>query len=245
MSMILPGHGATADVGRALHPAKGDRGAVTRRHPALRSSPLAFHPDARPSRCYLLCGSTPAVRSWVAAALTDTGLAGHPEEYFHLPYQNLFLAEWGIPGPVEFETYLALVLQAGMGPSGVFGADVDWESFQALLGHLRNSAVSLEVPDDLLLSAYFPRLRYLYLIDEEDWVRNLARRGQHAQVAGSAGRTGADPSVQQRWIDYFDANAVDPVVLSYQELSDDRDTALERILVNLGVLEAGSRRVGF
>lgn len=208
---------------------------------ACPTSPLALHPDARPSRSYLVCGSSPAVRSWVAAALGATGLAGHPEEYFHLPYQNLFLTEWGIPAPVEFETYLALVLQAGMGPTGVFGAEVDWDGFEALLCQLRNSAVCLEVPDDLLLSAYFPRLRYLYLAEEENLDPPKGRRGRRLQVAGSAGRTGADPSVQQRrWMAYFGANAVDPVVVSHRELSNDRDAVVKKILAALGITPAGT-----
>jgi LPS sulfotransferase NodH len=146
-------------------------------------------PDPRQS--YLICSTPRTGSSLLCDALTATGVAGRPEEYFQ------FRARTGFPrrpqeyfegaadgeifeilGPrtrVEedearydpsrferYEGYLEWALEAGTTPNGVFGAKVMWGYFNGFVTGLRWA-----VPGRQRLSvcelapSVFPELRYL------------------------------------------------------------------------------------
>src|SRR5207245_1162163 len=117
----------------------------------------------QPHTSYLICATPRSGSTLLCEALTNTGLAGRPEEFFQacketgLPRRPLEYFE-GIDttevatilgegaGPDEhlmqpvsgesFADYLARVIEQGTTPNGVFGAKVMWAYFQGLLSTL-------------------------------------------------------------------------------------------------------------
>ncbi len=144
-----------------------------------------------PHQSYLICSTPRTGSSLLCDALTATGVAGRPEEYFQFrartgfprrPQEYFEGAEdaeiFDILGPrtrVEedearydpsrferYEGYLEWALAAGTTPNGVFGAKVMWGYFNGFVTGLRWA-----VPGRQRLSvcelapSVFPELRYL------------------------------------------------------------------------------------
>jgi LPS sulfotransferase NodH len=144
----------------------------------------------QPHTSYLICATPRSGSTLLCEALTNTGIAGRPEEFFQarketgLPRRPLeyfegiatteiasILGEGTRPNellmqPVSGESYadyLARVIEEGTTPNGVFGAKVMWGYFDGLLnnlGHLHHSR-GLAVSDPL--STAFPYLHYIWL----------------------------------------------------------------------------------
>lgn len=140
---------------------------------------------------YLICSTPRTGSSLLCDALTDTGVAGRPEEYFQ------FRARTGFPrrpqeyfegagdpeildilGPrtrVEedealydpsrferYEQYLEWAVQAGTTPNGVFGAKVMWGYFNGFVTGLRWALPNRQrLPVPELVQAVFPNLTYI------------------------------------------------------------------------------------
>ena len=83
-------------------------------------------------RCYLICAKRAVRVHALSRALSDTGLAGHPDEYFVTGPPEAFHRgpPFGKPGLLarhhgvdEREEFLRLVYRVGSTPNGVFGAN--------------------------------------------------------------------------------------------------------------------------
>jgi trehalose 2-sulfotransferase len=99
-------------------------------------------------RCYLICANARCGSTLLSRALSDTGIAGHPDEYFLTGPAEVFppgttFCEDGplarLHGVIEREEFLRLVYRVGSTPNGLFGAKAMWnyigwamENFQEL-----------------------------------------------------------------------------------------------------------------
>jgi LPS sulfotransferase NodH len=153
-----------------------------------------------PTRSYLICSTPRTGSSLLCDALTATGVAGRPEEYFQ------FRARTGFPrrpqeyfegaqdaeifeilGPrtrVEedearydpsrferYEHYLDWALEEGTTPNGVFGAKVMWGYFNGFVTGLRWAVPGRQrLAVSDLAPSVFPNLRYLW-VTRRDKVR--------------------------------------------------------------------------
>ena len=105
-------------------------------------------------RCYLVCANTRCGSTLLSRALSDTDIAGRPDEYFLTGPPEAFPpgeTHWE-DGPLarrhgvaEREQFLRLVYQVGSTPNGVFGAKIMWnyvgwamENFQGAASILSN-----------------------------------------------------------------------------------------------------------
>ena len=102
----------------------------------------------RPLKCYLICANARCGSTLLSRALSDTGIAGHPDEYYVTGPPEAFSPgarfwEDGMlaqrHGISQREDFLQLVYEVGSTPNGVFGATWMWnyvgwavESFQEL-----------------------------------------------------------------------------------------------------------------
>ena len=110
-------------------------------------------------RCYLICANARCGSTLLSRALSDTGLAGHPDEYFVTGPPEAFspgstfwedgplARHYGVDGREEF---LRLVYRVGSTPNGVFGAKLMWnyvpwmiEKFQELPRFKRSNMVEI------------------------------------------------------------------------------------------------------
>ncbi len=148
-----------------------------------------------PTCAYLVCATPRSGSTLLCEALTNTGLAGRPKEYFEAlkatgrPRQpneyftNLAYPElasilddqsrlaW-LPHPItnDYPVYLDHVLRAGTTPNGVFGAKMMWGYFGDFLAHLRDIPIYSQMHAPELLATIFPDLHYL-LVTRLDKVR--------------------------------------------------------------------------
>jgi trehalose 2-sulfotransferase len=152
-----------------------------------------------PSRSYLVCATPRSGSTLLCHLLDQTGIAGHPEEYFEAlrhsgvprrPHEyfdperhsNLMrLAFRELPdgsehrpnplwAPESYERYLDWALRAGTTPNGVFGAKLMWGYLGDFADLLRGIEGNAGLTVPDLLAAAFPGLRYVQ-ITRQDKVR--------------------------------------------------------------------------
>jgi LPS sulfotransferase NodH len=178
-----------------------------------------------PDRSYLVCATPRSGSTLLCHLLDQTGVAGHPEEYFEAlrhsgaprrPHEyfdadrhaNIIerLAFRELPDGIErtanplwapesYDRYLAWALDAGTTPNGVFGAKLMW-------GYLGDFATLLRGIDGNagrtvpeLLAASFPNLRYVQ-ITRRDKVRQAVSLWKAVQTQAWRARDDDAPSVE-------------------------------------------------
>jgi LPS sulfotransferase NodH len=146
-----------------------------------------------PHRSYLVCATPRSGSTLVCQALTDTGVAGRPEEYFEAlrhsgrprrPEEYFegvddrsildHLGERGIGDEPQqrsplwsraaYDRYLEWAMDAGTTPNGVFGAKLMWGYFGDFVSLLRNIPAYSELSVAELLPAVFPDLQFVRVV---------------------------------------------------------------------------------
>jgi trehalose 2-sulfotransferase len=147
----------------------------------------------QPDRSYLVCASPRSGSTLACHALTETGVAGTPEEYFEaLRYSGRprrpeeyfrgvedqsirdHLGERGIGAEspprsplwsrAAYDRYLEWALEAGTTPNGVFGAKLMWGYLGDFVSLLRNVPSYRDLPLADLLPAVFPKVTFVRVI---------------------------------------------------------------------------------
>lgn len=141
-----------------------------------------------PHTSYLICATPRSGSTLLCEALDNTGIAGHPKEYFEA------LKETGLPRRPEeyFDTleddtlgdyfqvadeyaepvfwdgpgyanYLCRVLDEGTTPNGVFGAKMMWGYFGDFIENVRQIPAYRDVIVPDMLATVFPNLHYIWV----------------------------------------------------------------------------------
>lgn len=149
--------------------------------------------ESMPDRSYLVCATPRSGSTLVCQALTDTGVAGKPEEYFEAlrhsgrprrPEEYFdgvddrsilgHLGERGVGSDQQqrsplwsraaYDRYLEWTMQSGTTPNGVFGAKLMWGYFGDFTSLLRNIPAYSDLPLAELLPAVFPDLTFVRVV---------------------------------------------------------------------------------
>lgn len=147
----------------------------------------------RPQRSYLVCATPRSGSTLVCNALSETGVAGRPEEYFEALRhsgrprrpEEYFLgvedqsirdhlgeraigAEQPPRSPLwsraAYDRYLEWAFEAGTTPNGIFGAKLMWGYFGEFVSLLRNVPAYRDVPLAELLPTVFPELTFVRVV---------------------------------------------------------------------------------
>jgi LPS sulfotransferase NodH len=200
---------------------------------------------------YLVCATPRSGSSLLCEVLTNSGLAGRPEEYFWKSFEAEWSERWDAS---DYGEYLECALHEGTTANGVFGAKIMWahlEYFTHQLRCLRGNDVST-VPD--LLSSLFPGLHYIY-ISRQDTVRQAVSLWRALQTwewnktdQSDSDRPEAvfdfaaiDHLVQEidahnaGWKQFFQEHGIEPYTLVYEELTLDPERHARDILLALGI----------
>jgi trehalose 2-sulfotransferase len=146
----------------------------------------------QPRSSYLICATPRSGSTLLCEALGNTGLAGHPKEYFEA------LKETGLPrrpreyfrtlnnkeileylgeysrldddavhalfwDAATYPGYLARVFEEGTTPNGVFGAKVMWGYLDDFVSNLRLIPAYKDMDVPTLLATVFPNLQYIWV----------------------------------------------------------------------------------
>jgi LPS sulfotransferase NodH len=130
-------------------------------------------------RAYLICANQRSGSNLLCRALSDTGVAGHPTEYFLCGPPDAFAPGWKFweEGPLAQEhgisdrrRYLDLVRRLGSTPNGVFGAKLMANNLIWVEAKLRELEEFQTLSRAAMFHELFPDLRVIHLI-RRDLVR--------------------------------------------------------------------------
>lgn len=124
--------------------------------------------DSFPGRAYFICGDARTGSSLLAATLRATGRAGKPFEYFtRAEIDKPWLrGELRVPDDVPFTGFpdwRDYILGAGSEMGGVFAASVHYWQLPHCVETFRAEGADPATPALDVLSAFFPRLRLVWL----------------------------------------------------------------------------------
>jgi len=194
--------------------------------------------------------------------LADTGVAGHPESYFHKPDLGNWASALGVSrsdGMSELE-YLRLLIdtaiEQGTANTGLFGLRLQRHSFDFLFRQLRSLCPD-ETRDKARFEAVFGRTLFVHLTRPDklsqavSYVKAQQSGLWHRAADGSelerlsppadpvfnfeALKDCRDQFIQfdQDWNDWFAEQAIELLRLSYDDLCADPQAELKRVLTAL------------
>jgi trehalose 2-sulfotransferase len=176
-----------------------------------------------PAVSYLVCATPRSGSTLLCHALDQTGVAGHPQEYFEAllhsglprrPHEYFDISRHAniierlafrempdAPGttpnelwqPERYDRYLAWAFDQGTTPNGVFGAKLMWGYLGDFAQLLRGMPGMVGLSVPVLLERSFPGLRYIQ-ITRTDKVRQAVSLWKAVQTQAWKRSTGDAPS---------------------------------------------------
>jgi LPS sulfotransferase NodH len=186
-----------------------------------------------PTKSYLVCGTPRSGSSLLCGYLSNTKIAGNPEEYYWKDNEAEGYEKWGIK---TYEEYLAKTIELGTTENGVFGAKVMWGYMEDFLTKLRSITNKPFISDKELLEHFFPKLDFLFIIREDEVAEAVSWA-----IAGQTGiwfhgdtRTPEKEAVynfemidtlvyevqrhNREWNEWFTQYEINPYRITYEEL---------------------------
>lgn len=195
-------------------------------------------------KSYFICFTVRSGSSLLCQLLTDTGLAGQPEECF---YHNISPGNPGGDKIPDYQSYIAEALKAHSTANGVFGSKIGGGYWRDFARRLLTIEANAGLPLHAALERCFPDLRYIHLTR-----RNHVRQAVSHWLAIQSGRwssqqTATNPaprydyaaidSLLQElafreavWADYFARNGIIPLRVVYEDFVQQKEAAILRIL---------------
>jgi LPS sulfotransferase NodH len=204
---------------------------------------------------YLIC-TTPRSGSWLLAeALTGTGLAGRPQDYFWHADEQTHRRQLGVPADAPFADYFRKVVEYATTPNGVCGVKMMSGNLEYFVGFAQALVGTQHVPVPELLATLFPNLHYIWLKRNDkvrqaiSWVR-ASQTGVYMITDDTQRPTGAQVSFdfdviarevrafereEAFWGQYFATCGVEPLTVVYEDFASAYEETALRILDHLGV----------
>jgi trehalose 2-sulfotransferase len=195
-------------------------------------------PEARRPRGYVICSEHRSGSTLLANLLTSTGVLGRPDEFFR---DTVFAARFD-----RDPSLLEGLLQQASGANGVYGLKVFTQQFDATI---KSRWVER-----------LPNLSFIYLERRDllgqaiSLVRALQTGQYHSHQAASAEPRYDAVAIARhierisdgyvRWRRYFARNGIEPLWLSYEELTVEPKETVERVARFLDVELAPSAATG-
>jgi len=207
----------------------------------------------QPHTSYLVCGTPRSGSSLLCEALTNTGIAGRPEEYFQPANEIIWKERWGTSTCAE---YLSRAIAQCTTPNGVFGVKMMWGYFDHFLHtvHQMPDYKKRKMPVHSMLQAIFPNLHYIW-IKRRDTVRQAVSQAKAIQtkqwvVRGENSRPARKPEfsfmqidfmVQEiqvhnaAWRRFFTEHHIQPLVIVYEDFVSRYEETVREALQHLGL----------
>lgn len=220
----------------------------------------------QPMDSYIICGTPRTGSTLLCGLLASTKVAGDPDSFFMGDLDPVWVEHWGLPvrgrlGAADYgAAYLQAAIRAGRGQTGVFGLRLMRRDLGALLDLI--DGVFPGLPSDRSrLEAAFGRVLFIHLAREDKLAQaiSMVKAEQsglwHVAADGSElerlspprdphydfGRIALKVAELERydaaWLTWFAGQAIEPLCISYEILSEDPAGAVARICKALGVPE--------
>ena len=208
----------------------------------------------RPAISYLVCATPRSGSSLLCESLTNTGLAGRPNEFFIRHTDWWSLPEWG--ETKDIEQYLAWLFEDCSTPNAVFGAKIMMDHFVELVEELRKLPGRARLGADARLQSVFPGLRYVWMTRRDKLRQAISRlrtdqTGRWWRHQGDLDLPVPKPRFNRKeierrleeirfqeaeWQTFFDASGTEPVVVVYEDLVGSYEATAKRVAKELGIV---------
>lgn len=219
----------------------------------------------QPSISYLVYATARSGSTLLCEALTGTGIAGWPDEYFVPGAQStLRPATWLTKlGTVPLPDYVREIVQENTTEDGVFGAKFDWFTHQTFISEMRTYPECRNLSDHEILSSFFPNLHYIW-VTRRDKIRQaisvwkaMQDNKWNSQIESSPSGAGVPlrrveaaprfsfPLIAEQLLliadseagvaSYFAENRIVPCTVVYEDLALDYEGTASRVLNYLGI----------
>ncbi|MCM2291510.1 Stf0 sulfotransferase family protein [Allorhizobium sp. BGMRC 0089] len=225
-----------------------------------------------PFTSYIICTSPRSGSTLLCKMLSDTGVAGHPNSYFHRPSLEAWMSDLGVDSSSHssdrdrLETIFRAAIRAGSRETGMFGLRLQRHSFDFFMEQL--ALLYPQPQSDLArLQAAFGPVLFIHLtrLDKVEQAVSYVKAEQsglwHKAADGSELERLAPPAdpvyngqevaachtrftnFDRQWRLWFDAQAITPLHLTYEALAADPVGTLRFILERLGLDPAHAEKV--
>lgn len=205
---------------------------------------------------YIIC-TTVRSGSWMlCSALRQTGVAGHPSEFFGQTLGEEILNNRNVNKLENIESFMDRMVEVSTTPNGVFGTKLPANHVGMFLRraseHNGRKFASLREA----FETEFPNLHYVHLHRENKVAQAISL--YRAVMTGLWRRIAGDASASQRpepeydhfaiqrcyqdivlsdryWEGFFGYHGITPIRLSYDEMASNYDPTIRRLLASLGL----------
>ncbi len=196
---------------------------------------------------YLICSTPRSGSSLLCSALWQTGVAGHPDDYFKPEHMDS--VDWA----GDAAEYCGRLFELGATPTGICGVKTMWLDLEDLAAHVRARTRERSL-GPMEVTRYFPPLRHIWTT-RRDKVRqaiSLAKAKQTEIWNVRAGKRPAYPELrfdagqiethlveietwEEAWWRYFRSRGIEPLCVCYEDFVSDYEATVRRVLAFLGV----------
>lgn len=185
-------------------------------------------------RVYVIASQPRSGSHYLARLLRETGQAGVPLEYFHTAHWKRWVKRCRRENPLAA---FRIMCQLRTTPNGVFGFKAHWKQFQLactlrLENELATASYIQITRDDLLgqaISLVIASQTGVWVHDHEP-ARSPEYSFEAIQIA-----LGQLVAERGQWDRFFAVTGIQPLRISYEELSGDRDRTMQRVCEHLDI----------
>lgn len=183
---------------------------------------------------YVIASQPRSGSHYLAALLRGTGQAGVPLEYFHKGHWKSWVKRCRRENPLSA---FRILCQLRTTPNGVFGVKAHWRQFQfACTLRLENefkAAKFVQITrDDLLGQA----ISLVIASQTGAWVHDHQPRSEPEYSFAAIQRAiGTIVSERGHWDRFFALTGINPLRVTYERLTEQRDATMELVCGHLGI----------
>ena len=201
---------------------------------------------------YLICTSPRTGSNLLCEALTRTGAAGAPQEYFKTQFQEMFSRKLGIDPGLDYLAYLRAAIAQTSSGAGVFGAKVMLRQLAPWLDRLRAGAVG--ETDRAVIEKLLPGVRIILLTRASKLRQAISfSRAKQTDAWVARHRSSAEPAFhfaeleklvvrfereEAAWKSWCIEQQIEPFPITYEQLTADYEETVAAVLRFVGTRDA-------
>jgi LPS sulfotransferase NodH len=223
-----------------------------------------FHKLRHPRRCYVVCAIPRSGSNLLTDGLHATRRAGRPKQFFLRKSESDFAAAHNLDLSVGFAAYIRDISAATATSNEVFGFKLMSWYLNDFLGRLRETGAfaGAGTTDLDLLRNAFPRLKFVHVIRRHKLRQALSKARAHqtglwkvqegkaiqrepqfdAELIEQCLQESAEQ--EKLWGQFFQRIAIDPLRIEYENLCEDYEGNIRRVLDFLQISLPRRARIG-